>query len=188
MNPQSIAALDHWRLSVAAIVSLRLERRLVQLVDTGAARYNVPIGCSPAPKLESCGCHAIATLVGRLLVGIGVVPPSHALGDHGQANIESLWPQWALTQERPKSRPVACIGLSWCCAAQPLSEMSARLRLAGHALRRLLALRGVNVLQSCLEPFVLPWFPYRVVRVPPSEMLTIGRSGVSMDSVYSTHK
>ncbi len=110
-------------------------------------------------------------------MGIGVVPPSHALGDHGQANIESLWHQWVLTQERPKSRPVACIGLSWCCAAQPLSEMSARLRLAGRALRRLLALRGVNVLQSCLEPFVLPWFPYRVVRVPPSEMLTIRQKG-----------
>lgn len=55
---------------------------------------------------------------------------------------ESPWPdlhrvcadRWMLTLELPKlSRPVACTGLSWCSAAQPLSEMSARPVPVGHA-------------------------------------------------------
>lgn len=40
---RSIAALDHRRLSVAAIVSLRPERQLTRLADTRAAGYDVSI-------------------------------------------------------------------------------------------------------------------------------------------------
>ena len=92
---------------------------------------------------------------------------------------------WVPMQALPKqSRPVACLGLSWCCAAQPLSEMSARLMLAGRAPLTAACAQGRQCLQSCLDPFVLPWSPYRVVRVPLSEMPTIRQKrGASMDSV-----
>lgn len=56
-----------------------------------------------------------------------------------------------------QSTPVAGTCLSWCSAAQPLSGRLARPALAGRDPERLLALRGVDALQSHLDLFVLPW-------------------------------
>jgi len=52
-------------LLAAAIVSQRSERQQTQLADTGATGYDVPAGCSSAPKLASCACHAIAIHSGQ---------------------------------------------------------------------------------------------------------------------------